>query len=324
MKEIFGILVGEITCRNKLGERSAVYAHLCRMRPLMGSRASYTVRASLTQWLGSMRNEVTVRRMREPGTAVSFTWQLTPPHDEKTFKGTLAPRRLAYSLSTHSEPGRSGKNLTYTIQIQIHWINAITYLHPTYNLIAEQLHRDTTISLSMAKYVMFKRHETHHWWGSSLYPQGDPAGSLQMICSSCWCGPSLSEWLQHTPHTLLGSSVGAPQTPSRNEPAHHPYCCCWVIKAYLLVEEWHSKSYDFILPYDAPEIHCTWDQKWQLACRVWPPRTSCTRCSPRPAETSLNSKISYFMPLKRSHFIPVFQTFFFLHLELSSVASLVI
>lgn len=92
-------------------ERDAVYAHLCRMRPLMGSRESYTVRASLTQSLGSMRNKVTVRRMREPGTAVSFTWQLTPPHDEKTFKGTLAPGRLANSLSTHSEPGRSGKNL---------------------------------------------------------------------------------------------------------------------------------------------------------------------------------------------------------------------
>lgn len=110
MEEIFGMLVGEITCRNKPGERSAVYAHLCRMRPLMGSRVSYTVKASLTQSLGSMRNEVTVRRTREPGTAVSFTWQLTPPHDEKTFKGTLAPGRLAYSLSTHSEPGRSGKD----------------------------------------------------------------------------------------------------------------------------------------------------------------------------------------------------------------------
>ena len=76
----------------------------------MGSRASYTVRASLTQSLGSMRNEVTVRRITEPGTEVSFTWQLTPPHDEKTFKGTLAPGRLAYSLSTHSEPERREEN----------------------------------------------------------------------------------------------------------------------------------------------------------------------------------------------------------------------
>ena len=75
----------------------------------MGSRASYTVRASLTQSLGSMRKEVTVRRIREPGTEVSFTWQFTP-HEEKTFKGTLAPGRLAYSLSTHCEPGRREGN----------------------------------------------------------------------------------------------------------------------------------------------------------------------------------------------------------------------
>lgn len=81
--------------RNKHGEIRGPGAHLCRMRPLMGSRASYTVKASLTQSVGSMRNEVMVRRMREPGTTVSFTWQLTPPHDEKTFKGTLDPGRLA-------------------------------------------------------------------------------------------------------------------------------------------------------------------------------------------------------------------------------------
>lgn len=79
------------------------------MRPLMGSRASYTVRASLTQSLASMRREATVRRMKEPGTEVSFTWQLTPPQEEKTLRGTLDPGRLAYSLSTHSEPvGRGG------------------------------------------------------------------------------------------------------------------------------------------------------------------------------------------------------------------------
>lgn len=84
--------------------------HLCRMRPLMGNRASYTVRASPTQLLASMRNEATVRRMKEPGTEVSFTWQLTPPQEEKTLRGTLDPERLAYSLSTHSEPawGREG------------------------------------------------------------------------------------------------------------------------------------------------------------------------------------------------------------------------
>lgn len=76
---------------------------LCRMRPLMGSRASYTVRASFTQSLGSITNEVMVRRIREPGTAVSFTWQFIPPHDEKMFKGTVTPGRLAYILSTHCE-----------------------------------------------------------------------------------------------------------------------------------------------------------------------------------------------------------------------------
>lgn len=71
----------------------------------MGSRASYTVSASLTQSLGSMMKDVNVRRIREPATVRSFTWQLTPPHDEKTFNGTRTPGRLAYSLSTHSEPG---------------------------------------------------------------------------------------------------------------------------------------------------------------------------------------------------------------------------
>lgn len=70
-------------------------AHLCRMRPLMGRRASYTVRASLMQSVGSMRNEATVRRIRNPGVVLSFTWQLTPPQEEKTFNGTLAPGRLA-------------------------------------------------------------------------------------------------------------------------------------------------------------------------------------------------------------------------------------
>lgn len=48
----------------------------------------------------------TVSRMMEPGTDVSFTWQLRPPHEEKTFSGTLTPGRTAYSLSTHSEPER--------------------------------------------------------------------------------------------------------------------------------------------------------------------------------------------------------------------------
>lgn len=76
-------------------KRPSKVAHLCRMRPLMGRRASYTVRESLTQWVGSMRKEETVRRMRNPGLVVSFTWQLTPPQEEKTFKGTLAPGRLA-------------------------------------------------------------------------------------------------------------------------------------------------------------------------------------------------------------------------------------
>lgn len=89
-----------------------LHTRLCRMRPLMGSRASYTVRASFTQSLGSMRNEETVRRMREPGTAVSFTWQFTPPQDEKTFRGTLAPGRLAYILSTHCEPARRDNKKT--------------------------------------------------------------------------------------------------------------------------------------------------------------------------------------------------------------------
>lgn len=84
--------------------------HLCRMRPLMGSRASYTIRASSTQSLGSMRKELTVRRMKDPGTEVSLTWQITLPQDEKTFKGTFAPRRLAYNLSTHCEPGRRIKD----------------------------------------------------------------------------------------------------------------------------------------------------------------------------------------------------------------------
>lgn len=65
------------------------------MRPLMGRRVSYTVRASLTQWEGSMRNEETVRRIRKPGVVVSFTWQLTPPQEEKMFNGTFAPGRLA-------------------------------------------------------------------------------------------------------------------------------------------------------------------------------------------------------------------------------------
>lgn len=57
-------------------------AHLCSMRPLMGSRASYTSTASLTQSVGSTRNEETVRRIREKGAEVSFTWQLTPPQEE--------------------------------------------------------------------------------------------------------------------------------------------------------------------------------------------------------------------------------------------------
>lgn len=70
-------------------------AHLWRIRPLMGRRASYTVRASLTQSVGSMRKEATVRRIRNPGAVVSFTWQLTPPQEEKTFNGTLAPGRWA-------------------------------------------------------------------------------------------------------------------------------------------------------------------------------------------------------------------------------------
>lgn len=70
-------------------------AHLCRMRPLMGRRASYMVRASLVQSLGSIRNDATVRRIRNPGVVVSFTWQLTPPQEEKMFNGTLAPGRLA-------------------------------------------------------------------------------------------------------------------------------------------------------------------------------------------------------------------------------------
>lgn len=83
-----------------------LHTHLWRMRPLMGSRASYTVRASFTQSVGSMRKLVMVRRIREPGTAVSFRWQLKPPQDEKMFKGTFAPGRLAYILSTHCDPER--------------------------------------------------------------------------------------------------------------------------------------------------------------------------------------------------------------------------
>lgn len=70
-------------------------AHLCRMRPLIGRRASYMVRASLVQSVGSIRNDATVRRIRNPGVVVSFTWQLTPPQEEKMFNGTLAPGRLA-------------------------------------------------------------------------------------------------------------------------------------------------------------------------------------------------------------------------------------
>lgn len=70
-------------------------AHLWRMRPLMGRRASYMVRASLVQSVGSIRNDATVRRIRNPGVVVSFTWQLTPPQEEKMFNGTLAPGRLA-------------------------------------------------------------------------------------------------------------------------------------------------------------------------------------------------------------------------------------
>lgn len=92
------------SCRKKGNVWFGTQTHLCRMRPLMGSRASYTTRASFTQSLGSTRNEVTVRRIKAPGAAVSLTWQLTPPHDEKTFKGTLTPWRLAYILSTHWEP----------------------------------------------------------------------------------------------------------------------------------------------------------------------------------------------------------------------------
>lgn len=75
--------------------RNKEAAHLCRMRPLMGRRASYMVRASLVQSVGSMRKDATVRRIRNPGVAVSFTWQLTPPQEEKMFNGTLAPGRLA-------------------------------------------------------------------------------------------------------------------------------------------------------------------------------------------------------------------------------------
>lgn len=76
-------------------KRPSEAAHLCRMRPLMGRRASYTVRASLTQSVGSMRSEATVRRIRNPGAVASFTWQLRPPQEEKTFNGTVAPGRLA-------------------------------------------------------------------------------------------------------------------------------------------------------------------------------------------------------------------------------------
>lgn len=121
--------------------------HRSRMRPLMGSRASYTNRASSTQSLGSMRNKVTVSRIKNPGAAVSFTWQLTPPHDEKTFKGILIPRRLAYSFSIHWEPGRGEGNLGghggYTDLFTFFYL--IYLLHLMYNQSAERLQRDTGI-----------------------------------------------------------------------------------------------------------------------------------------------------------------------------------
>lgn len=107
------------TSRTKAQEtQTVVQTHLCRMRPLMGSRASYTVRASFTQSLGSITNEVMVRRIREPGTAVSFTWQFIPPHDGKMFKGTVTPGRLAYILSTHCESERREKKNTNANKMQ--------------------------------------------------------------------------------------------------------------------------------------------------------------------------------------------------------------
>lgn len=78
--------------------------NLCKDLALIGSSASYTLSASCMQSLGSMSRLFTVSRMMVPGADVSLTWQLRPPHDEKTFRGTLTSGRPAYSLSTHSEP----------------------------------------------------------------------------------------------------------------------------------------------------------------------------------------------------------------------------
>lgn len=145
-----------------------LHTHLWRMRPLMGSRASYTVRASFTQSVGSMRKLVMVRRIREPGTAVSFRWQLKPPQDEKMFKGTFAPGRLAYILSTHCDPERGtmggGGGGTPVRETQ-HCYPFITETFSPYllslmsNLSAEQLQEDTTIRLSpFFKHTRGKKH----------------------------------------------------------------------------------------------------------------------------------------------------------------------
>lgn len=83
--------------------------NLCKVLALIGSSASYTVRASYMQSLGSMSMLFTVSRMTVPGADVSLTWQLRPPQDEKTFSGTLTSGRPAYSLSTHSEPEKEAK-----------------------------------------------------------------------------------------------------------------------------------------------------------------------------------------------------------------------
>lgn len=166
------------------------------------------------------------------------------PMTRRHLKGPL-PREGWHVAYLHT-PSLEGEEKTTTYgHIMWHSVNfitpnlcIITYLLLMYNLIAEQLQKDTTINLCIDKDTWDVHiNVTHHWWGWSLYPLGDPAGSPQRTCSLGWCGQSLWKWLLHTLHTLPGSLVEAPQTPSRNEPAHHPCCCYWVRKTDLMFKK---------------------------------------------------------------------------------------
>lgn len=168
-------------------------------------------------------------------------------------------------------------DVRWTHSIIFHSIQRSAYLHLTYNLTAEQLRRDKHsqwVSESQPQSVcLTEKPATHRWWGWSRCRQGGPAGSPPTSGSSCWCGPSPWRWPPRTPRTPLGSWAAAPQTPSRSEPARRPCCCCWARR------HWRHKNIVW-------KVMCwflTSGQKWRLACRVGPPRTSCTHCSPETA-----------------------------------------